>query len=171
VFVVAVGLAALPSVSFGVQSQDFHAKANGYNEILQNVGGSPGAEAGAINTDGFASLRTHLDDATQTITFRFEFSGLTSNLVQAHYHFSQRHQSGGVMVFLCGGGGQAACPATTFGVVSGTITPGNVIGPTAQNISVGNMTAVFNAIRNDAAYLNLHTTQFPGGEIRGQLED
>jgi hypothetical protein len=174
VFVLAIVVAALPSVTLGRNnSREFHAKATGYNEILTNptTGSIVG---GAINTDGFAVLKTHLDDATQTITFRFEFSGLTTNLVQAHYHFSQVHVNGGIMVFLCGPAGSPAkqlCPAATSGVVSGSLGTNDVVGPTAQNIAAGNMAAVFNAIRNDAAYLNLHTTMFPGGEIRGQLED
>src|SRR5262244_2021285 len=100
VLVMSVVLAVLPSVSFGVESSNFWAKADGYHEILSNASG--GIVGGAINTDGFATLKTHLDDATGTITFRFEFSGLTTPLVQAHYHFSQEHVSGGVMVFLCG---------------------------------------------------------------------
>lgn len=30
--------------------------------------------------------------------------------------------------------------------------------------------ALFNALKNGQAYLNIHTTQFPGGEIRGFLD-
>jgi hypothetical protein len=169
-----VVLAVLPSVSFGVESSNFWAKADGYHEILSNASG--GIVGGAINTDGFATLKTHLDDATGTITFRFEFSGLTTPLVQAHYHFSQEHVSGGVMVFLCGPAGSPAkqtcgTPPSTSGVISGSLTAADVIGPTSQNIAVGDMAAVLAAIRNDAAYINLHTTMFPGGEIRGQIHD
>jgi hypothetical protein len=171
VFLLAIVFAALPTASFGVESTNFWAKANGYNEILQNANGT---EAGAINTNGFATLKTTLNDATQTITFRMEFSGLTTNLVQSHYHFSQPHQNGGVMVFLCGPAGSPAkqtCPNATSGVVSGSLGPSDVIGPAAQNLLAGDMASVMAAIRNGAAYLNLHTTQFPGGEIRGQIED
>jgi hypothetical protein len=171
VFIIAVVLAALPTASFGVESTNFWAKANGYNEILQNANGT---EAGAINTNGFATLKTQLNDATQTITFRFEYSGLTTPLVQAHYHFSQPHENGGVMVFLCGPAGSPAkqtCPNATSGVVSGSLGPADVIGPAAQNILPGDMASVMAAIRNGAAYMNLHSTMFPGGEIRGQIED
>jgi CHRD domain len=173
VFVLAVVVAALPSVTLGRNnSREFHAKATGYNEIVTNSAGA--IVGGAVNTDGFATLKTTLNDAAKTITFRFEFTGLTTNLVQAHYHFSQEHVSGGVMVFLCGPATSPAkqvCPDATHGVVSGTLAAADVIGPVPQNILAGDMAAVFNAIRNDAAYINLHTTMFPGGEIRGQLED
>jgi hypothetical protein len=161
-------IASLPSIALGVNSRDFHAKLNGYQEIITVAG----AQAGAVNTNGFGVLKTHLND--DSITFRFEFSGLTSNLVQAHYHFGQEHTTGGVMVFLCGPAGspaKQACPAATFGVVSGTLVAGDVIGPGGQNILAGDLTAVLNAIRNDAAYANLHSVNFPGGEIRGHIKD
>src|SRR5438105_10117090 len=87
VFVLTVILVALPTIAFGDNRDQFRARADGFHEILQNAGGVAGAEAGAINTDGQATLRTTLTG--DSIEFRFEFSGLTTNLVQAHYHFSQ----------------------------------------------------------------------------------
>ena len=168
VFLLGVVVAALPSATFGSNSRDFHAKLDGYHEIITVAG----AQAGAVNTNGFGVLKTHLND--DSITFRFEFSGLTSNLVQAHYHFGQEHTTGGVMVFLCGPAtspAQQACPNATSGVVSGTLTSADVIGPAGQNILAGDLTAVLNAIRNKAAYANLHTVNFGGGEIRGTIED
>ncbi|HEY3057856.1 MAG TPA: CHRD domain-containing protein [Chloroflexota bacterium] len=159
VFALGVVGASLPTVSLGVNSTEFHATLNGYNETP------------SINTDGFATLKLHLDDATQTISFRLEYSGLSANPAAAHIHLGQQHTAGGVMVFFCGGGGQPACPASTSGVVSGLITPANVVGPAAQGLAPGNMAAVFNAIRSDAAYANMHTSNFPSGEIRGQVKD
>jgi len=169
VLVLTVLIVALPSIAFGNDHDQFRANADGFHEILGNAG-SPGTEAGAINTDGQASLRTTL--TSDAIEFRFEFSGLTSNLVQAHYHFAQPHVSGGIMVFLCGPAGspaRQACPNATHGVVSGTLHAEDVIGPVPQNIAAGDLASVERAIRNGAAYMNLHTPNFPGGEIRGQL--
>jgi CHRD domain len=171
VFVLALAAVTLPAIAFGDDGVQFRARATGFNEILQNPGGAAGTEAGAINTDGLATLRTTLRGSS--IDFRFEFSGLTTNLLQAHYHFSQPHVSGGIMVFLCGPAGtpaKQACPAATSGVVSGTLTASDVIGPVPQNMAAGDLASVERAIRNGAAYLNLHTTMFPGGEIRGQLQ-
>ena len=73
------------------------------------------------------------------------------------------------MIFLCGGGGQPACPATTSGTVTGTITAANVTGPTTQGIAAGDLTSALEALREGNAYANMHTTNIPGGEIRGQV--
>jgi hypothetical protein len=44
------------------------------------------------------------------ITFSLSFSDLSSTLSVAHIHFAPSQVAGGVMIFLCGGGGQPDCP-------------------------------------------------------------
>jgi hypothetical protein len=44
-----------------------------------------------------------------------------------------------------------------------------VVALTAQGINAGDLAAVLRAIRAGASYANMHTTNFPGGEIRGQF--
>jgi CHRD domain len=73
------------------------------------------------------------------------------------------------MIFLCGGGGQPACPAATSGTITGTITAANVIGPTTQGITPGDLDSALEEVREGLAYANMHTTSFGGGEIRGQV--
>jgi len=73
------------------------------------------------------------------------------------------------MIFLCGGGDQPACPSATSGTITGTITAANVTGPVTQGIHSGDLAPALEAVRDGAAYANMHTTKFPGGEIRGQV--
>ena len=123
-------------------------------------------EVPPINTAGAATFRMEVGS---TITFSITFSGLSTNLFVAHLHFAPTKVSGGVMIFLCGGGNQPACPAATSGTITGTITAQNVTGPTAQGINAGDLTSALEAVRDGEAYANMHTTKFPGGEIRGQV--
>jgi CHRD domain len=44
-----------------------------------------------------------------------------------------------------------------------------VIGPAGQGISAGQFDELVDAIRAGATYANVHTTLYPGGEIRGQI--
>jgi len=45
----------------------------------------------------------------------------------------------------------------------------NVIGPAGQGIAAGEFEEAIRAMRNGAAYANAHTTVYPSGEIRGQI--
>ena len=87
----------------------------------------------------------------------------------AHVHLGRPGITGGVSFFLCGGGGQPACPTGTSGTVTGTVTAANVLGPAGQGIAAGEFNKVIQAMRAGATYANIHTTLFPGGEIRGHI--
>jgi len=123
-------------------------------------------EVPPINTAGSATF--HMDIGS-TITFSLTFSGLSAAPAVAHLHFAPTKVNGGVTIFLCGGGGQPACPAAASGTITGTITAANVVGPTTQGIAPGDLDSALEAVRAGLAYANMHTVNFPGGEIRGQV--
>src|SRR3712207_4375667 len=89
-------------------------------------------------------------------------------------HFGQRGQSGGISVFLCtnlgnGPAGTQACPPSP-GTVRGTIRAVDVIGPVGQGIAAGEFGELLRAIRAGATYVNVHSTLWPAGEIRAQID-
>jgi hypothetical protein len=132
-------------------------------------------EVPAISSTGFGSFRARLDDKADvpTIHFVFEYGGLEGgNSLFAHVHFGQRSVSGGVSYFLCGPPANApvVCP-NVAGTIEGDITAANVIGPNGQGIEPGSFDEIVRAMRAGDAYANIHTTRWPGGEIRGQIND
>jgi CHRD domain. len=110
-----------------------------------------------------------LQNVDGNITFSLSFADLSSPLAVAHLHFAPTKVSGGVMIFLCGGGGQPACPAATSGTITGTITAANVTRPAGQGITTGDLDSALEAVRTGLSYANMHTANFGGGEIRGQV--
>jgi hypothetical protein len=145
-------------------AEPFVASLSGFNEI-----GAQNNESGAILTNGRGSLVLNLNRQAQTADFTLTFFGLSAPVTVAHIHFGKVHVAGGVMVFFCGGGGQADCPTGTSGIVRGTITAANVVGPTTQGVSPGDFDALEDALTTNTAYANIHTSSFPAGEIRGQI--
>jgi len=129
-------------------------------------------EVPPTNSRGTGELSATLNSDETAITFTLTFRGLTGNPAVAHIHFGPPRVNGGVMVFFCGGGGKPACPAATAGTVTGTITAADIVGPAAQGIQAapnGQFADVVRAIRTGNGYANMHTAQFPGGEIRGKV--
>ena len=147
----------------------FSARLSGFEE----VGGVGAGQTGAILSAGTATLDLQLDRNAQTLTYTLEFSGLSTDVAQAHIHFGKRHVGGGVMVFFCsnlgnGPAGTPACPAGG-GTVTGTVGAAGVVGPAGQGVTAGDFNAVTEALDSNTAYANIHTTKFPAGEIRGQI--
>ena len=94
-------------------------------------------------------------------------------MTQAHIHLGGMHQSGGISTFLCtnlGNGpvGTQACPAAPA-TITGTLRPADVIGPVGQGITAGQFDELVAAIKAESTYVNVHTSLYPGGEIRSQL--
>jgi hypothetical protein len=128
-------------------------------------------EVPAIHTNGMGKLSLTVNN-DNTISFELTYANLSSPAQVAHVHFAQPNVNGGVSFFFCGGGGKPACPAgntSTPATVTGTVAASDVLAVTAQGLPAGDLSAIVSEIRAGFAYANVHTTNFPGGEIRGQL--
>jgi hypothetical protein len=113
------------------------------------------------------------DASPPNITYTLTYVGLSGPALFSHIHFGNRYDSGGISTFLCGGSTKPACPAgtTTEATVTGTIIPSDVIGPASQGIGPGDFAKQDDAIRSGVTYVNVHTPEFPAGEIRGQINN
>ncbi len=160
-FVLAAAVLALTGAAVANEGSSVNAKLNGYNEVVG---------PGSISTTGRGTFRAKIDDDDQTITYTLTYSSLENPATQAHIHFAQQHVGGGVIFFLCGGGGTDSCPPTS-GTVTGVVTPDDIIGPEGQGIEPGSFEEAVRAMRAGATYANVHSTRWPGGEIRGQVRD
>jgi CHRD domain len=126
-------------------------------------------ETPSVSTNGTGSFRATLNQTGDELTYELEYSGLEGgNTLFAHVHIGQIHTAGGVMFFLCGGGGKPACPNTPA-TVTGTVNASNIIGPSGQGVAPGEFQEAIDAMRSGAAYANVHTVTYPAGEIRGQI--
>lgn len=135
-------------------------------------------EVPTISTSGTGSLMARLSADGASIDYELTYSNL-SNVFAAHIHLGRPAVNGGIIVFLCGGGGKPACPLTG-GTVTGTLIAADVIGPAGQGIAAGQFDELVAALRAGAAYANVHTNDnvdpantgpgdFPAGEIRGDV--
>ena len=150
-------IAGSSSTSFG------GAPLNGYEENLD------------VSTAASGLFRVSLSDDGQSLSYMLSYSGLEGTVQQAHIHFGKPAINGGISIFLCANGafrtGQRAdlpeCPQA--GVVTDDVDASAVIGPAGQGIEVGNLGELVDAMRVGHTYANVHTTKWPGGEIRAQI--
>jgi hypothetical protein len=54
-------------------------------------------------------------------------------------------------------------------MVMGTVSAADVVGPTGQGVPAGDFADVVRAIASHVTYANVHSANFPAGEIRGQI--
>lgn len=137
----------------------------------------PYQEVPSIVGRGAGTFVAELNDARTGIEYELSYGGTRGSVLQAHIHIGQAGANGGIAVFLCsnlgnGPAGTPACPSSP-GNVSGTLTVEDMVpGATAQGVGTGpfGLRWLLGAIRNAAAYVNVHTAPFPAGELRGQIE-
>ena len=84
--------------------------------------------------------------AKRVLRWKLTFKGLTGPTAGAHIHLGKPGKTGPVAVVLCNN----VCKSPKSGTA--TLTP-----------------AQLKAIRSGGAYVNVHTTKNPNGEIRGQI--
>ncbi len=137
-----------------------------------------GAAGGPVSSVATGDFEATIDDEAQEIHFTLSYSGLEDVVRQAHIHFGQRSVNGGIAIWLCetalnprpiSSPDVPECPQS--GTVEATVGADHVVGPTGQGIAAGEFEEIVAAIRAGRAYANVHTTKFPGGEIRAQIND
>lgn len=131
-----------------------------------------------LNSTGSGQFVAKVSKDEQSIAYTLTYRDLGTPVIQAHIHFGRPSLNGGVVLFLCNTSGSPPatvpvppqCPQGS-GTVSGTLTAADVIAVAGQGIDAGaaGFAEMIKAMRNGAAYANVHTQQRPGGEIRGPL--
>jgi hypothetical protein len=151
----------VPSVGAREDSREARANLDGYQETP------------AVSTTGHGRFRAtiHEDSIDYTLSYDDIEGPVTT---QAHIHFGRPATAGGISVWICGSAtnpGPAGTPVCTpkSGTFSGTIKAENVVGPAAQGISPTEIGELIRAMRASATYANVHSSTFPGGEIRGRI--
>ncbi len=160
-FAISLLVAALGTAATAAQAQGIDIMLTGYQEVPP------------VSSAAGGRFKATIDDVTGTITYELSYADLVGTVTMSHIHFGRRAINGGVMVWLCQTatnpdptGLSPVCPPS--GTVTGTLSAASVIGPAAQGIDPAEFADVVAAIRAGAGYVNVHTSKFPAGEIRGQ---
>ena len=155
-----------------VAAEAIKAKLSGYQETPLT-----------INTTGSGEFTAKISHHGTTIDYELTYRDLTTagtpNVQQAHIHFGRPAISGQIVLFLCtnltppaGVPVPQACPSGPGEhTITGTLTAADVIARPTQGIDGGadGLAEIIQAMHNGAAYANVHTATFTGGEIRGRL--
>lgn len=158
------------AVVIGVLGVGSYAIAGGGTKNFKGIPLNGYEEVPSVSSVGSGSFEARLSKDGTSLDYELGYSGLEGTVTQAHVHFGQTAVNGGVSFFLCGGGGRPACTPSE-GVFTGTVTAADVIGPVAQGIAPGEFAEILAAMRAGHAYANVHSTKFPGGEIRAQINN
>jgi hypothetical protein len=160
-----LGVMLVLGMLFGVAKADqvaFTATLTGSQEVPPNA--SP----------GIGSALVTLDTATNLLTINVSFAGLLSPTVASHIHCCTPPGANAMVATQV-----PTFPGFPLGVTTGTylqtfdLTLASTYNPAfiaAHGGTVAGAQAAFIAgLLSNQTYLNIHTMQFPGGEIRGQL--
>ena len=138
-------------------------------------------EVPSVSTTGNGSFTARISNDESRIDWELSYSDLECAVQQAHIHIGNVGVNGGITVFLCtnlgnGPAGTQPCPAPPA-TISGTIVAADVspnipatLAARNQGLNTGEIDELIRAIRAGATYVNVHSTTWPGGEIRSQID-
>ncbi len=123
-------------------------------------------EVPPVDTRAQGQVKVQLSKDGNSLHFKLIVANI-ENVTMAHFHLAPEGVNGPVVVWLYPSGPPAQLiPGRSQGPLSeGEVTAANLVGPLAGQ----SMTELAEAIRNGNIYVNVHTSAYPGGEVRGQL--
>ena len=139
-----------------------------YTAVLEGLSESP-----PNASPGTGTCQVDVDDVAHTLHVHANFSGLTGNTTASHIHCAT------AVPFVSTAGVATTTPTFAgfpLGVTSGTydiildMTQASSYNPsfvTAHVTIAASEAFIYQSLANGTAYLNIHSTTFGGGEIRG----
>jgi len=118
------------------------------------------------DTDAQGQAIFQLSRDGETLTYRLITANI-ENVTQAHIHLGAPGTNGGIVAWLYPSGPPLQLiPGRSDGVLAtGTITASSLVGALAGQP----LSALVDRLNAGTAYVNVHTTQYPPGEIRGNF--
>ena len=142
---------------------------------------SAAREVPIVASGATGSFRLRLTDDGSAFDYTLDYEGFEGTVTQSHIHIAQPFASGGISVWLC----QTATNPAPASVVAqtpfcgapggngheaeGVISAADVLGPAGQALPAGAFNDLLAMIRSGNAYVNVHSSSAPGGEVRGQI--
>lgn len=145
--------------------------------------------AAPVSTTGTGTFRATINKDETEIDYELTFENLEGDVRQAHIHIGHPQGAGGIVLWLCQTASNPnprpgnSTPSCTMddalnlraGKVTGTLTMADVV---AQVNELPNGIAgpadwdeVLGLIRAGLTYANVHSSKFPPGEIRSQIDN
>jgi hypothetical protein len=139
------------------KQRNFQAHLSGANEVPSN------------DSRGTGQALVRIDRDETSLTFKLAAANL-DGVTMAHIHCGPEGANGPVILFLYGPNPEGVTPT---GLLSqGTATDEHVVGVADSEVCPGGVATLadlIKQIRAGNAYVNVHSLEFPPGEIRGQL--
>jgi CHRD domain len=141
----------IPSVAFAQQQQQkFTAKMTGSEEVPPK------------NTKATGTAEFNLSPDGKTLSFKVTVNNINS-VTMAHIHSGKKGVNGPIVVTLF-----YSAPPT--GPINGVLSQAKATATNLEGPLKGKQISdLVNLIKNGQTYANVHTTQNPKGEIRGQI--
>jgi len=147
-----LGIAAAPVLA--VSNRNFATHLSGNEEVPPVETRAQGQAVFTLSKDG------------QTLYYKLIAANI-ENVMMSHIHLAAKGVNGPIVAWLYPSSPpMVLIPGRFNGLLAqGAITAANLVGPLA-GMSLSDLIAAMEA---GNAYVNIHTTQYPGGEIRGQI--
>ena len=143
-------------MSVSDKSSENHSKRLHFNVSINGKNEVPERETKAV---GQAIVTINKDESS--VHYKVVVANL-ENAVAAHFHMAPAGTNGGVVR------GIFSNPDPS-GTMNGILAEGDITGPDLVGALSGNLAGFIQALRSGNIYVNVHTTAYPGGEIRGQF--
>ena len=139
---------------FAVKGDQFKTHATGAEEVPPNDSRAQGQAVFRLSDDGM------------TLSYKLIVANI-ENVLMSHIHLAPAGSNGNIVVWLYP---SAPPPQLIPGRTQGVLAEGEITSADLVNDLAGaDLEDLLDAIRAGNAYVNVHTSQFPPGEIRGQL--